>query len=142
MTMIFNHAARNRLIDLNPAEHVEKITPDVASGTSRIDSNILTGARQGEILGAQWTELDFDTGLLHICRSWKDGAYHAPKTKTSNRRITLPKSLIVKLKAWKLACPNGVDGLIFPNQVGLPISHGKMSFGSAACSATPRRRSR
>jgi len=87
---------------------------------------IFTGVRSGELLGLQWGDLDWPSRQLHVRRSWKDGAYHAPKTAASSRRVDLPEFLMSELREWRLACPKGDDDLVFPNLEGRPLSHANL----------------
>jgi len=89
----------------------------------------LTGARHGELLGLQLPDIDFDTGSLYISRSvtWAkghDGEYAAKlktvKTRAGRRALAIAPELGLALKEWKLACPKGGIGLVFPNENGLP----------------------
>ncbi|MEE8429111.1 MAG: tyrosine-type recombinase/integrase [Gammaproteobacteria bacterium] len=99
-------------------------------GTSRtnnyrllIKTAIFTGMRSGEIRGLQWGDIDWNSGQIHVRRSWKEGQYHEPKTKASIRRIEIPEFLISELREWHLACPTGRDDLVFPNLAGRPMSN-------------------
>jgi integrase len=87
---------------------------------------VFTGMREGEILGAQWDDIDWKSKQLHVRRSWKEGAFHAPKTATSIRRVDLPDFLVSELREWRLGCPKGPDDLIFPNLEGRPLSHANL----------------
>ena len=66
---------------------------------------LATGMRRGEICALKWSDLDFETGALHIQRQ----AYHvnhgmiitAPKTKQSDRSIILPPSVLNVLKNYR-----------------------------------------
>jgi len=157
LVMIFNYAVRNRWVDYNPAEHVEKLKVPVSLDSNRIDSDILTpneivklldaaeplrrsktgeaitnnyrlliktaiftGMRSGEIRGLQWGDIDWNSSEVHVRRSWKEGAFHQPKTQASFRRIDLPKFLMTELREWRLACPKGEYDLVFPNLSGNP----------------------
>ena len=65
---------------------------------------IYGGFRRGEILGLEWHDIDFDTGLVHIERtvhySNKIGYYDTlPKSKKSIRALTLPLHIMDVLKA-------------------------------------------
>jgi integrase len=87
---------------------------------------VFTGMREGEILGAQWDDIDWKSKQLHVRRTWKEGSFHAPKTATSIRRVDLPDFLVSELREWRLACPKGPDELIFPNLEGRPLSHANL----------------
>lgn len=152
LVMIFNYAARHRIVDFNPAEHIERL-PDTRLPEERaIDTNILTpdqvrrlieacapgqprmivqlavftGMRQGEILGLQWGDIDWVNKQVLVRRAWREGAFQPPKTKYSVRRIDLPDFLVHELKIWKLACPNGEYDLVVPNRAGNPQSHSNL----------------
>lgn len=64
---------------------------------------IFGGFRRGEILGLEWSDIDFDTNIVHIRRtvhySKKLGYYDTePKSKSSVRSLQLPESVIFTVK--------------------------------------------
>ena len=69
---------------------------------------IYTGMRSGEALGLMWKDIDFDRRIIHICRSLsvytgRENGVHGmmlqtPKTKTSERSIAIPDTVIELLK--------------------------------------------
>lgn len=85
---------------------------------------LATGMRRGEICALKWTDLNFRTGELHIQRQ----AYHVnhgviistPKTKSSDRTIVLPQSVVNVLKEYRARCDSE---WIFPSpkKEGEPI---------------------
>lgn len=83
---------------------------------------IFTGMRSGEIRGLRWGDIDWNSNSVYVRRSWKEGRFHAPKTKASARHIELPASLASILRKWQIACPSSDDDLVFPNLCGKPIS--------------------
>jgi integrase len=87
---------------------------------------IMSGARQGEVLGLKWSDVDWENNQIHIQRTYNNQAWYKTKTKTSNRKIDLGPSMMAELKKWKLACPPNKLNLIFPNQVGRPINHNNL----------------
>jgi integrase len=87
---------------------------------------VFTGCRMGEILGAAWSNLDWKSGQFHVRRTFKEGQFDKPKTRTSYRRLTLPTFLLKELKVWRLACPNSQYDLVFPNLDGQPMSHANL----------------
>ena len=135
---------KNWDLPFQPAEHVDKLSAIVGEGRP-IDGNVLnaqevakliehcspryqllikiavmTGMRQGELLGAAWTDVDWNSNTLYVRRVWRAKAFYEPKTRTSRRLIELPPSLITELKAWRLAVPKGDHDLIFPSATGKP----------------------
>jgi len=88
---------------------------------------IMSGARQGELLGLKWSDVDWKNNQIHIQRTFNNQKMYDVKTKTSNRRIDLGPSMMADLKRWKLACnPSKLD-LIFPNASGQPMNHNNMT---------------
>ena len=66
---------------------------------------LTTGMRRGEIMGLQWQDLDFSTGMLEIKRQayFLNGRMQTnePKTKSSIRTIKLPEAVLKVLKKLK-----------------------------------------
>lgn len=99
----------------------------------------LTGMRIGEIIGLQWSDLDFEEREIHIQHtmsyiSGKGQYLDAPKSKTSVRTIPMIESaysllkdqrreqLQKKLKAgqyWNP--PAGMEDIVFTSETGTPI---------------------
>ena len=112
----------------------EAATPASYRGGELITNNyrllisfaVFTGCRVGEILGAAWGHIDWDTGQFHIRRTFKEGRFQEPKTRTSYRRLSLPTFLLKELEVWRLACPSSPYDLIFPNLDGKPMSHSNL----------------
>ena len=82
---------------------------------------VLSGARQGELIGLKWTDVDWINNQINIQRSFNTHTWYKPKTKTSYRRIDLGSTMMKQLKEWKLACPPNDLDLIFPSQEGTPL---------------------
>jgi integrase len=95
-----------------------------------------TGARQGELLGLLWPDLDDRRGLLHIERSLiyvaGEGDHTAEtKTKSSNRTIHIAPALVDRLLAYRAASAQSalregrsynLTGPIFQRPDGRPLS--------------------
>ena len=67
---------------------------------------IYSGMRRGEMLGLEWHDIDFKTGMIHIERSSNytkaRGIYtDTPKTENSVRYIKVPMLVIDVLKGYK-----------------------------------------
>jgi integrase len=64
---------------------------------------IETGARLGEITGADWQDLDLDEGVFTVRQQWtKKGELAPVKTKAGRRRIPLTPEFCRYMKAYKL----------------------------------------
>jgi integrase len=108
-------AVRLKLIVANPVRDVRKPRPErkemaaltadqLRAFLSAAESDRLhalyvtaldTGARQGELFGLQWQDIDFDSGCLFIRRALRERKGHLslgpPKTAQSRRRIDLSR---------------------------------------------------
>ena len=67
---------------------------------------IFTGCRRGELMGLEWKDIDFETGLISICRTsnyvpGKRTYTDITKTQTSTRFIYVPESITQLLKEYK-----------------------------------------
>jgi integrase len=67
---------------------------------------IMSGARQGEIIGLKWSDIDWNNSQIHIQRTYNCQAWYDTKTETSNRKIDIGPSMMAELKKWKLECPH------------------------------------
>ncbi len=87
---------------------------------------IMSGARQGELLGLKWSDVDWENSQIHIQRTFNNDAWYDTKTETSDRKIDLGPAMMAELKKWKVACPPNELDLVFPNQAGNPINHNNL----------------
>jgi len=150
LSMMFRYALRYRWMSYNPAAEVKKLryptikhdlidentlTPDeinrlLDKADGRwwllIMTAIYTGMRQGELLGLQWGDIDWNTKEIYVRRTFSDGRFSEPKTRSSRRRIRIDETLVQELKHWKLQCPKGELELVFPNGAGNPENHGNL----------------
>ena len=85
---------------------------------------IFSGARQGELVGLKWTDFDRFNKQISIERTFNNGAWYRPKSRTSKRKIDIGPLTVDALKEWELACPPNDLNLIFPNEAGNPLDHG------------------
>jgi integrase len=80
---------------------------------------IFTGLRASELRGLRWQDVDLKKGEIHVRqRADKFNAIGKPKSESGDRTIPLGPLVLNTLKAWKLACPKGELGLVFPNGAG------------------------
>ncbi len=87
---------------------------------------LMSGARQGELLGLKWGDVDWKNSQIRIQRTFNNLAWYETKTKASNRRIDLGPAMMTELKKWRLACPHSELDLVFPNKAGQPLDHKNM----------------
>jgi integrase len=86
-----------------------------------------TGLRASELRGLRWPDVDLARGTVHVRQradAW--GNIGQPKTHTGQRAIPVGPYVVNVLKEWKLACPKGGQGLVFPGRDGEPVVHKTM----------------
>ena len=89
---------------------------------------VSSGARQGELFGLKWSDVDFDGNQISIRRNYgRAGRWSKPKTKAAVRSIDIGPNVMTALKRWKVQCPPNELDLVFPNGNGNPIDHGFMT---------------
>jgi integrase len=92
----------------------------------------LTGLRASELRGLRWSDVNLKTGELHVCqRADRYNEIGAPKSDASARTVPLDQQTIAALKVWKLACPKGEAGVVFPSSTGQIEHHSNMLKGLA-----------
>lgn len=87
-----------------------------------------TGMREGEICALRWRNVDLDKMALHVCESIGRDAgtcyVKEPKTPASKRRIPIPASVAVALRARRLAMMEQAMG------AGVPFSPDMFVLGT------------
>jgi integrase len=152
---VFGYGAEHNIVVKNIAKGVERLP--ASKGEDRlIEQNVLTpaeiaatianatdpwripimiaahtGMRQGEVLGLQWGDIDWNKNSVEVRRNLtRRRKMGSPKTATSRRTVELPAIVISELKRWRLACPKDVEN---PGALDLicPSTKGKMMQPSA-----------
>jgi integrase len=97
---------------------------------------LMTGMREGELLGLKWSDVDWTRGVLDVQRQRQRSSGHGcalvpPKTKAGRRQIKVGQETLDRLAAHKgqLEVQRSVIGdhwvendLIFPNTIGKLMS--------------------
>ena len=145
---ILKYSVRKRYIDSNPIREIDK--PKNKSSKKEVDFlkpeeirsfidntdvqkykimfllAVMSGMRQGELLGLQWDDIDWFNSQVRVKRTFNHGGFFPPKSETSKRAIDLSSMVIKELKKWQLAClPNELN-LVFPSQEGKPMDSHNM----------------
>lgn len=78
------------------------------------------GLRIGELFGLCWGDFEPGRDRILVRRQLDNvtGEFREPKTKAGTRFVELPPMVIKALREWKLRCPKGPEGLMFPNARG------------------------
>jgi integrase len=142
---IFREARRRGLSNVDPTAGLELDMPErddprpviptkaelqaiIAGSAGRWRPLILVatfcGLRASELRGLRWTDIDFEARQINVAQradaSHKIGRL---KSKSAYRATPLPPIVLNALREWKLLCPKGDLGLVFPNGSGKVESH-------------------
>jgi integrase len=100
---------------------------------------IFTGLRASELRGLRWSDVELGAdgnsraGSLHVRqRADRFNSIGSPKSSAGKRTVPLAPMVVNTLKEWKLACPKGELGLVFPTPRGGVESLHAMSRGLGA----------
>jgi integrase len=84
-----------------------------------IITSIFTGMRASELRGLTWSNVNLDSGTIHVSqRADKWGTIGSPKSWAGKRDIPLVPLAVNTLRQWKLS--NGQHDLVFPTKSGSP----------------------
>jgi integrase len=85
---------------------------------------VFTGMRASEMRGLAWGDVDFGRKVVHVKqRADRWGAMGAPKSAAGDREIPMSPIVVNTLREWRLSCPKGNLGLVFPNGAGNVENH-------------------
>ncbi|MBE6635980.1 MAG: site-specific integrase [Ruminococcaceae bacterium] len=138
LNLAFEYACDMEIIEINPCSRIKRAREDSAkitaftkdeqckleryiekSGDPRLFGIMLclySGLRIGELLGLEWCDVDFNSGIIHITKTVYRGKaakgewnviIDSPKTKSSIRDIPLPKYILKLLKMQRKLSKNG-----------------------------------
>ena len=85
---------------------------------------IFTGLRASELRGLRWADIDLKRAEIYVRqRADRYNKIGPPKTDAGERTVPLPPIVVNGLREWKLTCPKGDLGLVFPNGRGNIENH-------------------
>jgi integrase len=113
-----------------PSKEEINLIIDRAEGRWRplLIAAIFTGMRSSELRGLTWDAVDFDRKVLRVHQradAWNEMG--PPKSEAGERAIPLAPMVVNALREWKLACPKGELGLVFPNGAGKIENHANIA---------------
>ena len=88
-------------------ENLEQLSEEQIKYKAAIILTVFTGVRLGELMGLEWTDVDFRNGIISINRSSQyladTGVFtKVPKTESSIREVAIPDFVISLLEEYKL----------------------------------------
>lgn len=80
---------------------------------------VFTGMRASELRGLRWSDVDLEKREIHVRqRADRFNRIGSPKSEAGHRVVPISPIVVNTLREWKLACPKGELGLVFPNGAG------------------------
>jgi integrase len=82
------------------------------------------GLRGSELRGLRWLDVDLQARKISVAQR-ADASHRIGKlkSKAAYRSIHMAPLVVQALREWKLVCPKGELGLVFPNGIGKVESH-------------------
>ena len=88
---------------------------------------IFTGLRASELRGLRWQDVDLKRGELHVRqRADRYNEIGRPKSEAGERTVPIGPLVVNVLREWKLVCPKGELGLVFPTASGRIDRHNNL----------------
>lgn len=115
-------------VDIPTPDEIRRLI-DAATGRLRalLIVAVFTGLRASELRGLRWEDVDLKRGELHVRqRADRYNKIGAPKSHSGERTIPLGPFVVNTLREWRLACPKGEAGLVFPTSTGAIEHHANM----------------
>jgi hypothetical protein len=111
-----------RVADAAIASDAYKLNPlqlIVETGEPLLLTAAFTGLRASELRGLRWKDVNLKEEKIHVQqRADRLNQIGRPKTAAGDREIPIRPVVIQALREWKLQCPRGDLGLVFPNGDG------------------------
>jgi len=124
-------AAEIRFLDEPELEALLRAVPDDVLGAVERPLYLaaaMTGARQGELLGLRWGDVDWTASKVRIRRAWVRGEMGTPKSRRGSRAVPLAQRLAVELERHYQASRYQSDSdLVFGHPLlGVPLDRSKV----------------
>jgi integrase len=89
---------------------------------------IFCGLRASELRGLRWEDVDFEGREITVKqRADARNRIGKLKSKAAYRSIPMPSMVLNTLREWRLLCPRGDAGLVFPSGAGKVESHSNVA---------------
>ena len=111
-------------VDIPTTDEIKAILAAAGRWRPVLLTAIFTGLRSSELRGLRWLDVDLKAGELHVRqRADRYNEIGRPKSKAGDRTLPLGPLVLNVLREWKLVCPKGELGLVFPTPSGRIARH-------------------
>ena len=90
-----------RFLDMSEVEALLRATPsDKLGEMERVlyITAVMTGLRQGELVGLRWLDVDWVVGLIRVRRNYTRKEWGTPKSRRSTRAVPMPERVAAELE--------------------------------------------
>ena len=102
-------------VHIPTADEIKAIIAAAGPWRPLLMTAIFAGLRASELRGLRWEDVDLKRSELHVRqRADRYNVMGKPKSKAGDRLVPLGPLVLNALREWKLACPKGELGLVFP----------------------------
>jgi integrase len=114
-------------IDIPTTDEIKAIINAAGPHKPFLMTAAFAGLRASELRGLRWSDVDLKKGELHVRqRADRYNAIGKPKSTAGSRSVPLGPLLLNVLREWKLVCPKGEHGLVFPTASGQIAGHNNL----------------
>jgi integrase len=114
-------------VDIPTTNEIKAIIAAAGRWRPLLLTAIFTGLRSSELRGLRWQDIDLKHGELRVHqRADRYNVIGKPKSKAGNRAVPLGPLVLNALREWKLVCPKGELGLVFPTANGTIGRHNNL----------------
>jgi len=111
-------------VDIPAADEIKAIINAAGRWRPLLMTAAFSGLRGSELRGLRWEDVDLKVGELHVRqRADRYNVIGSLKSKAGHRVVPLGPLVLNVLREWKLVCPRGELGLVFPTASGRIATH-------------------
>jgi integrase len=111
-------------VDIPTADEIKAIINAAGPRKPLLMTAAFSGLRGSELRGLRWEAVELKGGELHVRqRADRFNVMGEPKSRAGHRAVPLGPLVLNVLREWRLVCPRGELGLVFPTADGGVASH-------------------
>jgi integrase len=127
VSVVIAHRDRHKLeigSDIPTRDEIRKLLDGAGKLRPLLLVAAFAGLRASELRGLRWVDIDFHRGEIAVRqRADRYKMIGAPKSVAGSRIVPIGPIVVNALREWRLGCPKGVSGLVFPTAAGEVLPH-------------------